>query len=195
MSQRIGEVIESSSAEFTAECYELYDIPPLGGLVKVNAPPLEIYGIVCQSGTAGIETGRRPIARGKEEASEDAIYQTSPQLVKLLRSEFRVIVVGYQSEGKIYQYLPSKPVHIHSFVQVCSPEEIKHFSQSFEFLGILAFAHIDFSMEELIAATLREMSRVQSDPRAFLVASGKILTNVLSGEYQRLKTILARLKQ
>jgi len=194
MSQRIGEVIESSSAEFTAECYELYAMPLLGGLVKVNASPLEIYGIVCHSGTASIEPGRRPIARGKDETSEDAIYQASPQLGKLLRSEFRVLVVGYQSEGKIYKYLPSKPVHIHSFVQVCNPEEVRQFGQSFEFLSILAFAHTDLPTEELIAATLREMSRVQPDPHTFLVASGKALTSILSGEYQRLKTILTRLK-
>lgn len=195
MSQRIGEVIESSSAEFTAECYELYNMPPLGGLVKVNTPPLEIYGIACQSGTASIEPGRRPIARGKDATSEDAIYQTSPQLARLLRSEFRVLVVGYQSEGTIYQYLPSKPVHIHAFVQVCNPEEIKQFSQSLDFLSMLAAARLDLPTEELIAATLRQMSRVQPDPHAFLVAGGKALTRVLSGEYQRLKIILSRLKQ
>lgn len=194
MSQRIGEVIESSSAEFTAECYELYNIPPLGGLVKVKVNPTEIYGVICQSGTASIEPGRRPIARGRDETSEDAIYQSNPQIAKLLRSEFRVLVVGYQSEGKIYQYLPSKPAHIHSFVETCSPEELRQFSESFEFLSVLTSAHTELSNEELIAAALREMSRVQPDPHAFLIAGGKALAFVLSSEYQRLKIILARLK-
>jgi hypothetical protein len=177
MTTKIGEIIESSSTEFTAECYELHDVPSLGSLVKVKAPTLEIYGIVCQAGTASIEPGRRPVARGKDETSEKAIYQSSPQLMKLLRSEFQVLIV------------------IHAFVHLCSSDEVKQFSQSFDFLSILVNNRLQISVEELIAANLREMSRVQTDPHIFLVASGKALTTILSGEYHRLKTILARLKQ
>ena len=195
MSTKIGEVIESNSTEFTAECYELHDIPPLGSLVKTTAPTIEIFGIVCQSGTASIEPGRRPVARGKDETSEEAIYQSSPQLMKLLRSEFQVLVVGHRLNGKIYQYLPPKPAHIHAFVHPCSADEVKQFSQSFDFLGILVNNHLQISVEELTAATLREMSNVQTDPHAFLIAGGKALTSILSGEYHRLKAILARLKQ
>jgi hypothetical protein len=156
---------------------------------------VEIFGIVCQSGTAGIEPGRHPVARGKDETSEEAVYQSSPQLMKLLRSEFQVLVVGHKIEGIIYQYLPSKPAHIHAFVQVCSPDEIKQFSQSFDFLSIILNNRLQIPTEELVAASLREMSKAQTDPYAFLIAAGKSLTVIFSGEYQRLKTILARLKQ
>jgi hypothetical protein len=93
------------------------------------------------------------------------------------------------------QYLPPKPAHIHAFVHPCSSEEIRQFSQSFNFLSILVNSHLQISTEELVAATLREMSKAQTDPRAFLIAAGKALTATLSGEYHRLKTILARLKQ
>jgi hypothetical protein len=195
MSTKIGEIVESNCTEFTAECYELHAIPPLGSLVKVTAPTIEIFGIVCQSGTASIEPGRHPVARGKDETSEEAVYQSSPQLMKLLRSEFQVLVVGHSIDRKIYQYLPSKPAHIHAFVQVCSPEEIKQFSQSFDFLSILVNNRSQIPVEEVVASSLREMSKAQTDPHAFLVAGGKALTIILSGEYHRLKTILARLKQ
>ena len=94
---KIGEIVESTSTEFMAECYELNALPSLGSLVKVTAPTMEIFGIVCQSGTAGIEPGRHPVARGKDEASEEAVYQSSPQLMKLLRSEFQVLVVGHKT--------------------------------------------------------------------------------------------------
>ncbi|MBN1644195.1 MAG: hypothetical protein JW856_05205, partial [Dehalococcoidales bacterium] len=153
-----------------------------------------IYGIVCQAGTAGIEPGRRPIARGKDEASEEAVYQSNPQLTKLLRSEFQVLVVGHRAGDKIYQYLPSVPAHIHSFVHLCANEEVGEFSQSFDFLGILTSTRLPVSIEDVIAAALREMSKAQPDPHAFLVAGGKALTSILSGDYQRLKTILMRLK-
>lgn len=195
MINKIGEIVESTSTEFTAECYELNTIPSLGSLVKVTESSLEIFGIVCQSGTAGIEPGRRPVARGKDEKSEEAVYQSSPQLLKLLRSEFQVLIVGFKTGEKIYQYLPPQPAHIHAFVHVCSPEEIKQFSQSFDFLSILVNNRLQMPVEELVAATLREMSKAQSDPRSFLVTAGKTLTAMLSGDYRRLKTILARLKQ
>ena len=195
MSTKIGEIVESTSTEFTAECYELNTIPSLGSLVKITEPKVEIFGIVCQSGTAGIEPGRRPIARGKDEESEEAVYQSSPQLMKLLRSEFQVLVVGYKFEGKINQYLPSQPAHIHAFVHVCDAEEIKQFSRSFDFLSLLVNNRLQMPAEELVAAALREMSKVQTAPHAFLVAAGKALTSSLSGDYHRLKTILARLKQ
>ena len=192
---KIGEIVASTSTEFTAECYELHALPALGSLVKVMALSVEIFGIVCQSGTAGIEPGRHPVARGKDETSEEAVYQSSPQLMKLLRSEFMVLVVGHRIDGIIYQYLPSKPAHIHAFVQVCSPDEIKQFSQSFDFLSIMLNNRLQIPTEELVAAGLREMSKAQTDPYAFLIAAGKSLTVIFSGEYQRLKTILARLKQ
>jgi hypothetical protein len=195
MSTKIGEIVESNNTEFTAECYELHAIPSFGSLVKVTAPTIEIFGIVCQSGTASIEPGRQPVARGKDETSEEAVYQSSPQLMKLLRSEFQVLVVGHSIDGKIYQYLPSKPAHIHAFVHVCGSEEIKQFSQSFDFLSILVNNRLQIPAEEVVAASLREMSKAQTDPHAFLVAGGKALTVILSGEYHRLKTILTRLKQ
>jgi len=195
MSTKLGEIIESNSTEFTAESYELHDVPALGSLVKITSPQLDIFGIVCQSGTSGIEPGRRPIARGKDETSEQAVYQSSPQLMKLLRSEFRVLVMGHKIDDKIIQYLPPTPAHIHAFVHPCTTEEIQQFSRSFGFLSILINNRLPISTEELVAATLREMSKVQPDPHAFLVAAGKALTITLSGEYHRLKTILARIRQ
>ena len=115
--------------------------------------------------------------------------------MKLLRSEFQILVVGYKRDDKIYQYFPTKPAHIHAFVYLCDPEEIKQFSRSFDFLNIMVNNRLQVSGEEMIAATLREMSKVQTDPHAFLVAGGKALTAILSGEYHRLKTILTRLRQ
>ena len=53
---KIAEVIEASSAQFTAQSYELYALPPLGSLVRAG----EIYAVVCHAATGGIEPGRRP---------------------------------------------------------------------------------------------------------------------------------------
>jgi hypothetical protein len=190
VSPKIAEVIEASTPQFTAQCYELYELPPLGSLVRTG----DIYGVVGHAETAGIEPGRRPIARGRDAASEEAVYESSPQLLKLLRSEFTVAVVGYKDGDKISQYLPPQPARIHGFVYLCQPDEVKDFSQNFSFLNILVNATLPVPAEEFTAATLRQMSLVQDDSRAFLVAAGKELANLLSSDFIRLKNILGRLK-
>jgi hypothetical protein len=194
LADRVGEVIEASTTDFVAQCYELYQSPPLGSLVKTRDQEVELYGIVYNATTTSLEPGRRPIARGKDEASEEEIYRSSPQLLKLLKSEFGVVVVGHRQGGKLYHYLPPNPARIHGFVYLCSLEEVREFSQSFDFLNILINTHLPVSMDELVAATLREMSQAYEDPRSFLVAAGKELAILLSGQFNQLKAILGRLK-
>ncbi|MFC1899657.1 hypothetical protein ACFLXP_04955 [Chloroflexota bacterium] len=193
--KRMGEVIETSTTEFVAQCYDLYQFPPLGSLVKTTDLPVELYGIVYNATTASIEPGRRPIARGKDEVSEKGIYETSPQLSQLLRSEFSVIVTGYRKNENIYHYLPPQPAHIHGFVHLCSAEEIKTFSQSFGFLTILINAHLSIPTDELISASLRKVSEVYEDPHSFLLAAGRKLAMLLSGDLNQLQSILRKIKR
>ena len=190
LSNRIGEVIEASTTDFIAQCYELYHLPALGSLVKTG----DMYGIVYHADTTSIEPGRRPIARGKDEDSEEAIYLSSPQLTKLLKSEFSTLVVGYKDE-KLHHRLPPKPARIHSFVFQCNPSEVREFSQSFNFLNILINAHLPVPVDELIAACIRQMSQVYEDRQAFLVAAGKELAILLSGDFNQLKAILGRIRE
>jgi len=187
---KIAEVIEASTVQFTAQCYELYEVPPLGSLVRTG----DIYGIVGYAETAGMEPGRKPVARGKDEATEEAVYKSSPQLKKLLRSEFTAAVVGYRKDGKIHQYLPPQPAKIHAFVYLCQPGEVEEFSKSFSFLNILLNAAVPIPAEEFVAATLRQMSHVHDNSHDFLVTAGKELANLLESNIARLKNILEKLK-
>jgi hypothetical protein len=193
---RVGEVIETRTTDYVAQCYALYDLPPLGSLVKTRGDSgADLYGVVYNGSTAGAEPGRRPIARGKDEASEDEIYRSSPQLLKLLKSEFNVLVIGYQVNDRVYQYLPPKPARIHGFVHLCAPGEVKQFSRSFDFLNILLKSRLDIPVEELVGATLRSMGKVYEGERhAFLVSAGKELASLLSADYGQLKAILKGLK-
>jgi hypothetical protein len=190
---RVGEVIEASTAEFTAQCYELYQSPPLGSLVKTTDQPGELYGVVYNSTTASIDPGRRPIARGGDAQSEDEIYRQSPQLWQLLRSEFSVLMVGHRQDGRLYHYLPAKPARIHSFVYACPPEEVKEFSQSLAFLNMLVNAGLPVPRDELIAACLRQMSHTHEDRHRFLVTAGKKLAALLGNQFNQLNAILERI--
>ena len=195
LSNRAGEVIEASTTDFVAECYELYESPPLGCLVKTRDQTVELYGIVYHAATTSLELGRHPIARGKDETSEEEIYQSNPQLSKLLRTAFSALVVGHRQDDKLYHYLPPKPARIHSFVYLCPPEEVKEFSQSFDFLNMLVNSRLPVSTNELIAACLRQMSQVYEDRRTFLVAAGKEIAILLSGDFDQLNAILGRIKE
>ncbi len=195
LADRVGEVIEASTTEFVAQCYELYQSPPLGSLVKTRDEAVELYGIVYNAATTSLEPGRRPIARGKDEATEEEIYRSSPQLLKLLRSEFSALVVGHRQDDKLYHYLPPKPARIHGFVYLCPPKEVKEFSQSFDFLNILVNTRLPVSVDELIAASLRQMGEAHKDRHAFLVAAGKELAILLSGNFNQLKAILGRIRE
>ena len=177
--QRVGEVIAAGTTDFTAQCYELYQLPPLGSLVK----------------TGDAEPGRRPIARGRDETSEEAIYRSSPQLEKLLRSEFSALVVGHRTGDKIHHYLPPKPARIHSFVHQCPPQQVKDFSQSLGFLNIIINTHLPLPQDELIAACLRQMSQAHEDSATFLVSAGKHLAAMLSDDFSQLVAILERIRQ
>ncbi len=193
--ERVGEVVEASTIDFIAQCYELYQLPPLGSLVKTKDSGVELYGIVYNAVTTSLEPGRRPIARGKDETSEEEIYRSNPQLLKLLSSEFSALVVGHRQGDKLYHYLPPQPARIHGFVYQCPPDEVKEFSQSFDFLNILINTHLPVSTDELVAACLRQMSQVHEDRHAFLVAAGKELAILLSGQFNQFKAIMGRIKQ
>ena len=77
---------------------------------------------------------------------------------------------------------------------MCSLEEVKKFSQSLAFLTILLNARLPVSVEEIVAASLRQMGQAYEDPHSFLVAAGKELAVLLGGQFHQLKAILVRLK-
>lgn len=190
---RIGEVIGATTAEFTAECYELNGAPPLGSLVKIENGGVEIFGVVSGAGTESLDPGRRPLALGRDATSEEEIYRENPQLAHLFRTTFDAIVVGHHLGEGWYHYLPPRPGRVHSFVYLCEPEEVQQFTKSFDFLSILVNAKGAVSTDELVAACLRWAAQGRDDSRAFLVGAGKELAILLGGELNRLNTILKRI--
>jgi len=192
LSSKIGEVIEASTGEFMAQCYELHQPPPFGSLVKAREGEVEIYGVVSRAETTSIEPGRRPIARGREEAEEEDVFRSSPQLARLLRTDFTALVVGHEEGQKLHHYLPPRPAKIHSFVYLCDAEEVEKFSQSLDFLSILVGVMVQ--ADELIAASLRHAAAAHRAPGDFLTRAGRDLAVLLGGETGRLNTILRRIK-
>ena len=60
---------------------------------------------------------------------------------------------------------------------------------------MLINTRLPVSTDELIAACLRQMSQVYEDRHTFLVAAGKELAILLSGQFNQLKAILGRIRE
>ncbi|MEK7848170.1 MAG: hypothetical protein AAB270_04545 [Chloroflexota bacterium] len=191
---RVGEVVESATFSFGAECYELHLPPPLGGLVKTADGEVDIYGVVCHAATTSLDPARSAIALGRGEEAEEDLYRSHPQLAQLLRTTFQAVVAGHRREGRVYHYLPPRPPRLHSFVHSCTDAEVQEFSRSADFLALVLASPVPGAREEVVAACLRYLSQFQPDPQAFLVAAGKELTLLLRGQGPALSSILRRVR-
>jgi len=191
---RLGEVVEASSAAFTVQCYDLYGAPALGALVRTGKDS-PVYGVVRNVVTSPMDPGRRPVARGQNEADEEAVYQSNPQLAALLRTDFQATIVGYPgSIGTGMRYgLPSHPPRIHAFVHVCAPPEVSAFTKDLRFLP-LVLAGAATEADEVVAAFLRQAASAQADPHEFLITAGRQMARLLSRDLQRLNAILGSLQ-
>ena len=191
LGSRLGEVVEASTDGFSVECYGLYVAPPLGALVRCSEDG-PIYGVVGQVATTSLDPARRPIARGRREDTEEAVYRSNPQLERLLRTEFRALVVGHALDGRIMRFLAPGPPRIHAFVYSCVGDDVREFTSSLEFLPLLLSAPIG-SPDDIVASFIRQASAHHPEPRAFLVEAGREIATLLGRDTQRLNGLLKRL--
>src|SRR4051794_22826524 len=69
----VGEIVDTSVADFTAQACELNVAPPFGAFVKVTVPDRNIYGVVYAIHTGSLEPGGRPVLRGRDGMRDEAI--------------------------------------------------------------------------------------------------------------------------
>ena len=190
--KRFGEVVEASTTGFAVQCYRLYDAPPVGSLVRCGEEDT-VYGVVCQIENRSMDSARHPIPRGADEASEEAVYLSNPQLERLLCTELRCAVVGYREEGEIRREPSPLPPRIHSFVHLCDGSGLREFSGALDFLPTLLEAQGAGVRDDVIAAFLRRASLAHEEPRRLLVEAGRELAALLGSDLPRLNGLLKRL--
>ena len=207
--RRLGEVVESASDRFTAQCYRLYESPPLGALLRTDSAPTltvghspegaggegRIYAVVYRVSTQALDPGRAVVARGEGEDTEEGIYSSNPQLARLLTTTFETLIVGHGDEAGVSQRLPPLPPRIHAFVYPCTTDEVQRFTRSLDFLSLLLnSSHAGAGMaDEVVTACLRHASAHLEEPNSFLVRAGKTLAGLLTRDLPRLNSILRRL--
>ncbi len=199
--RRIGEVVESSSHRFAAQCYRLYDSPPLGSLVRTESRNPQdggasgLYAVVSGVSTAPLEPGRTILPRGESEESEEDLYRSHPQLARLMSTRFEAVIVGHDAGSTVRHYLPDHPPRVHAFVFLASDEDAARFAASVDFLPLLvnSYSVSGGQTDEVVAACIRRLSSRLPDPEGFRIRAGKALANQLSADLPRLDSLLKRL--
>jgi len=184
----LGEVLESSTPRFTAQARELAGAPAFGSVVRIDNGESSYYAVVSAANTGSIEPNRRPGAYG---LNREQLEKNQPQIFELLKTDFSGILIGYSENGLYYGYLPPSPAQIHSFVYSCAEAEIRQIADNANYLRQLCTANLE-GADELVAATLRFVARTFPDPGNYLITSGRELLRILRDDYDRLKSILAR---
>lgn len=190
--RRIGEVIDASTSEFTAQCYRLYDAPAIGSLV-ICGEAAPTYGIVCEARTQSIDPGRAAMPRGMDAANEADVLSNNPQIERLLYTTLRSIVVGHRDRDAIRRYPPLSAPRMYAFVRVCDAGEVAEFSSSHEFFATLLNAPMN-AQDHVVSSFLRYSSAAHLDPHEYLVSAGKSLASALAGQLPRLSSILRSLE-
>ena len=194
--QHLAEVVATSTTEFLAQCLEPKDLdfplmPAFGSWVKSQQDEnsdIISYGVVYHATTAPIDSVHRAVALG---LSLKELREQQPQIFAMLRSEIKVVLVGFGSVGNIYQHLPAQPPQIHQAVYACEQEEIENFTNELNFLRTLV-QMTNAPVDELIAAVLRNVYQVRKCDRNWLVQAGRKLSLLLKDDYDRLGAILAQ---
>ncbi len=197
--ERVGEVIEASTTQFTAGAYELLQAPAFGALVRAQTrvAGMSVYGLVYEIYTGSKEPGGRAIVRGRTYTGrvlyDEEIYREHPDLAEVLQTEFSALTVGFVRDERIVHYLPPHPPPVHYSVYECDSAELLRFCESSDFFRAVLFA-ANVPGDELLAATIRAAAQAGGDGRGYLIKTGRELANLLKDDYDRLSALLRRLR-
>ena len=188
----IGEIVDTSVADFMAQACQLNVAPPFGGFVKVTVPERTIFAVVYAIHTGSLEPGGRPVLRGRDGMRDKAIFDQNPDLEQLLRTEFSALIVGFQEGSALRTYLPPSPPPLHWSVVQCDQAEITRLTQRLDYFRTILSAG-DAPVDALLAANIRLAGAASPDETAFRIRAGREMATLLKHDYPRLTAILRAL--
>jgi hypothetical protein len=188
----IGEIIETTTLDFTAASMTLHQPPPLGELVKVNlGGQCYCYGVVCYGTTSSPDAGRRAVRRSQENVVDEQVYREHPQLERLLQTIFRVLLVGWRDGETVRQTLPPSPPPLHHAVHQCEPQELHRLTSNLSYFRLLLSARGEVPSEQVLAAHIRRMAAQRGDDAAWLGQAARESALLLKQDHDRLMALLS----
>ena len=115
---------------------------------------------------------------------------------RMVPVEICVINIGYKVEDVMVHSIPPRPPMSLCEVDLCTLDEVYHFTQRMDFFRLVLGAK-EVPADELLAAALRYASWAYPEGRdryAFLVQSGRKLAGLLSHDLKRLAHVLELIK-
>lgn len=114
---------------------------------------------------------------------------------RMVPVEVDVLNVGYLQNGAMIHSLPPRPPMSLSEVELCSAEEVYHFTQRCDFFRLVIMA-ADVPSDDLIAAALRHASWAYPEEMRydFMVRCGRHLARLLGGDLRRLSHVLTLIR-
>ena len=188
----VGEIVDTSVAQFAAQACAFGQAPPFGGFVKVLLPERAVFGLVFDIHSGSLEPGGRPVMRGRDGLRDGEIYRTNPDLEQVLRTEFAALIVGFEEESRWRAYLPPAPPPLHWSVYECSEVETARLTDGLDYFRTVLAAP-DVPADALLAANVRLARRARPEDAAFAVRAGRELATLLKHDYPRLTAILRTL--
>jgi len=190
---QVGRVLRASTRGFAIGCVVMQpEIPSFGAFVRAEgqASGDAIYGLIYDVSVEDDPFVRQFIgANPPEEVVRD---QRENRQVPI---EVSVLAVGCGGNGGIRHCLPAQPPVTLDWLYQCSEEEIRAFTEQFDYFRLVLEAR-ETPTDELLAASLRAAAaaRPQSARETFLVEAGRELVRLLAGDPTRLEGLLHRLR-
>jgi hypothetical protein len=194
--QAIGEVLSSSITDVTAQSWSKEETfqqnPRFGSFLKIDSRDtgLQIFAVVFNVVTRAPDSVHKPWALG---LSREQLRLEQPHIFALLRTEIHGAIVGYEEKEKVFQHLPPYPPDVHDFVFPATADEVLALTENFDFLRLLLPVSA-VPVDELLSATIREADQIRNGDYAFLVAAGQALSQLLHNDYDRLVSLLKKIR-
>lgn len=198
--EAIGEIINASVTSLIAQCWQTEDSdglplsrkPNFGSFVRIdcNESDFDVVAVVYNVITGPQDAVHKPSALG---LSRERLKVEQPHIFALLRTEVHASIVGYVRNGRVFQHLPPQPPEVHDFVYPATNMEVCEITEEFDFLRLLTQV-TEVPSDELLAAAVREAYGARNNDYAFLVAAGQALSHLLRADYDRLVSVLRKIR-
>jgi hypothetical protein len=190
---QVGRVLRASTRGFALGCAVMQpEIPAFGSFVRAErqVSGQAIYGLIYDVSVEDDPFVRQFIgANPPEEVVRD---QRENRQIPI---EVRVLAVGCGDGQTIRHCLPAQPPVTLDWLYQCSDEEVRAFTEQFDYFRLVLEAR-EVPADELLAASLRVASaaRPEREREGFLIEAGRELVRLMAGEPTRLEGLLRRLR-